>query len=126
MSARRPEECDTLLFEALGRKDLEAAVSLYEPNATFVLGAGKTVTGHAAIREVLRGWLELEDARFTMGPTAFISADGDLAMLRGSWSATGKGPDGEAVTLAGKDVEVVRRQPDGTWLFVIDHPYAAE
>jgi hypothetical protein len=28
--------------------------------------------------------------------------------------------------LSGKAIEVCRRQPDGTWLFVIDDPYARD
>ena len=35
MPARKPEECDTLLGEALNRGDLEAAVALYEADAAF-------------------------------------------------------------------------------------------
>jgi uncharacterized protein (TIGR02246 family) len=126
VAARRPEECDILIFEAIRNKDLEAAVALYEPNATFVLESGDTVTGHAAIRETLRGWMELENPEFTTELKAFFSADQSLAMLRGSWSAIAKGPDGKPTKLSGKNVEVVRRQPDGTWRFVIDHPRGAD
>ena len=41
MPAHKPEECDTLLVEALHRGDLEAAVALYEPNASFVQDSGQ-------------------------------------------------------------------------------------
>ncbi len=126
MPARKPEECDILVVEAMQRKDLEAAVALYEPNAAFVLDSGEVVTGQAAIREVLKGWIALDDVRFTTEIKAIRSADGNLAMLRGTWRATGKGPDGKPVTSTGNNVEVVRRQPDGTWLFVIDHPRGAD
>jgi hypothetical protein len=40
MPARKPEECDLLLIEAVQRGDLEAAVALYEPNASYVLDSG--------------------------------------------------------------------------------------
>jgi hypothetical protein len=36
MPARKPEECDLQLIEAMQKGDVEAAVALYEPNATFV------------------------------------------------------------------------------------------
>jgi uncharacterized protein (TIGR02246 family) len=126
MPARKPEECDILIVEAIKRKDLEAAVALYEPNATFVLDSGEVITGRAAIREALKAWIGLDDVRFTTEIKAIQSADGNLAMSRGTWSATTKGPDGKPVTLTGKNVEVVRRQPDGTWLFVIDNPRGAD
>jgi hypothetical protein len=60
MPARKPEECDLLLVEALGKGDLEAALALYEPNASFVLDSGQVVTGLAAIREVMQGFLALK------------------------------------------------------------------
>ena len=126
MPARKPEECDILIGEALKRKDLEAAVALYEPNATFVLDSGEVVTGRAAIREALKPWMEIDDFGFTTEIKAIQSADGNLAMSRGAWSVTTKGPDGKSVTFTGKNVEVVRRQPDGTWLFVIDNPRGAD
>jgi ketosteroid isomerase-like protein len=126
VAAHRPEECDILIFEAIRNKDLEAAVAIYEPTATFVLESGEAVTGHPAIRETLRDWMELEDPVFTTELKAFLSADQNLALLRGSWSAIVKGPDGTPTKISGKNVEVVRRQPDGTWRFVIDHPRGAD
>lgn len=126
MPARKPEECDILIMEALQRKDLEAAVALYEPNATFVLESGEVVTGQASIREALKAWIAFDDVCFTTEIKAIQSADGNFAMSRGTWSATTKGPDGNPVTLTGKNVEVVHRQPDGTWLFTIDNPRGAD
>jgi ketosteroid isomerase-like protein len=35
-------------------------------------------------------------------------------------------PAGKEVTMKGQSMEVVRRQPDGTWRFIIDNPNAAQ
>ena len=43
----------------------------------------------------------------------------DLAATYGVWAM--KTGDQE---MSGKTIEVVRRQPDGSWLFVIDDPFA--
>ena len=122
MAALKPEDCDLLIFEAIKNKDLEAAVALYEPNASFVLDSGEVVTGLAAIRETLRGFMELENAQFTTELKAFINTEESLALVRGTWSAIAKGPNGQPVLITGNNAEVVRLQPDGTWRFVIDHP----
>jgi len=45
---------------------------------------------------------------------------GDIALLRGTWHATGTTPDGAPITLSGTDAVVARRQADGTWRMVID------
>jgi len=125
MPARKPEECDTLLIEAANRGDLEAAVALYEPNASFVQESGQVVTGLAAIREAMQGFLALKP-KFTIEVKAVQSGDGDLALLRAKWGLTGTGPDGKPVTMSGNSTEVVRRQSDGTWRFVIDNPRGAD
>ena len=57
MPAHTPEECDLLLIEAMETGDLDAMLDLYEPNATFVVSSGRVVTGHAAIRQVLQGYI---------------------------------------------------------------------
>jgi len=54
MAARNPAECGTLFIEATNRGDLEAAVALYEPNASLVLESGEVTTGRAAFREFVR------------------------------------------------------------------------
>ena len=43
----------------------------------------------------------------------------ELAATYGVWTMKAGGQE-----LWGKTIEVVRRQPDGNWLFVIDDPFA--
>jgi uncharacterized protein (TIGR02246 family) len=125
MPARKPEECDILLIEAVHKGDLKAAVALYEPNASFVLDSGQVVTGRVAIREVFQRYLALKP-KFTMEVRAIQNGNGDLALTGTTWSVTGIDPDGKPFTDNGKSAEVVRRQADGTWLFVIDNPHGGE
>jgi ketosteroid isomerase-like protein len=58
--------------------------------------------------------------------TVFSIQNDDLALLRGEGTLKGTGPDGKPVEMSGKNVEVARRQPNGEWLFVIDHPFGAD
>jgi uncharacterized protein (TIGR02246 family) len=125
MPARKPEECDSLLLEALTRGDLETAVALYEPNASFVEESGEVVVGRAAIREILKAYVAIKP-KFTVQARSVQSHDGILALTGLKWSATGTDPDGKPITMSGNRTEVVRRQSDATWLFVIDNPRGAE
>ena len=51
-----------------------------------------------------------------------ISA-GDIALHLTPWKMTGVAPDGSPINGAGLSVAVLRRQPDGKWLMVIDNPF---
>ena len=50
----------------------------------------------------------------------------DLALVTTAWSFVGTGPDGDAVKLAAKSADVLRRQADGSWRFVIDNPWGTD
>ena len=119
MPARKPEDLDTLICQAVNAGDIPAALALYEPNASFVAEPEKVVTGTEAIREVLSGFI-------AMKPTITIDVkaveSGDLALLYGTWSLTATGSDGNSINDTGQSREVARRQPNGDWLFVIDDP----
>jgi ketosteroid isomerase-like protein len=51
--------------------------------------------------------------------TRFAIEMGDLALMSNEWHFTS-----DDVELSGITAEVARRQPNGTWLYVIDNPYA--
>jgi uncharacterized protein (TIGR02246 family) len=122
MLAHTPAEADLLVIEALNTGDVEAALAFYEPGATFVPEPGKAATGLDAIRDVLNGFLALKP-RLTIQVSQVVEA-GDVALLCSRWTLNGTGPDGSPVELAGQGAEVVRRQADGTWRFIIDNPFA--
>jgi uncharacterized protein (TIGR02246 family) len=122
MPARTPEEVLLLLARALTAGDLESAVALYEPGATFVAQPGAVVTGTEAIREALSGFVALKPI-FDLKVRKVFRAGDDIALAFSEWTLAGTGPAGETMSMSGQDSDMVRQQPDGSWLFVIDNPY---
>ncbi len=99
--------------------DLEGVVALYEADARFVIGPGNVAAGTDAIREVFRQMLA-EHPKLTI-EVPLVVQTGDLALLGSKWTSTTTGSDGKQTTDSGNGREVVRRQADGTWRFVIDY-----
>jgi len=123
MAAKTPEDLDRLFGEHLNAGALEALVSLYEPDAVLVQQDGSMASGQSAISAALAQFLALKP-RIRMHVVRTIRAGGSLAVLRNDWTATATSPEGDPIEVAGKAIEVVRRQADGNWLFVVDEPFA--
>jgi uncharacterized protein (TIGR02246 family) len=124
MSVRNPREIHAAFENAFNSGDLDAVVALYEKDAVLVAELGRTITGRGAIREAYQGHLAMRSS-MTLETLAAFECDG-LALLHGRWSRKGKGSDGAKIHMTGRNSEVVRRQPDGTWLFIIDNPFTPE
>ena len=121
MAARQPEELDVMFERALNAGDLEGLVALYEPTATFTVQPGNVVNGTEAIREALTGFLAMKP-EIHLSPR-MLGNTGEVAMISSNWTMKGTAPDGSPVDLTGDSVEIVRKQPDGTWKFIIDSPW---
>ncbi|MGI8757517.1 MAG: YybH family protein [Acidimicrobiales bacterium] len=117
MTAEAPEAIHGRVQAAFNAGDLEGLVALYEPDAQMMTPDGVAV-GTEAIRE---NWAFLLSLGATMElTTRYAMRNEDLALLRNDYRVTG--PD---LDLTGSTAEVARRQPDGTWRYVIDHPFGA-
>ncbi len=117
-AAREPAEVLLLACAALTDGDLEAAVALYEPDAALSWGPHHTAAGHAAIRQILAGVM---DMRLPLRARSVrVLRAGPLALITGERTLTGTSLDGVAVTLTGPAALIARCQPDGTWLAAAD------
>jgi ketosteroid isomerase-like protein len=79
---------------------------------------GTFVNGRDAIRGQWSGFAALGgNIQMT---TRYAVIVGGTALLSNDWHFTDAGME-----LSSRTAEVARRQSDGTWKYVIDHPYAA-
>jgi ketosteroid isomerase-like protein len=122
LPATEPEQIHRLFEQAFNAADIEGLMALYEPEATLVPQPGVVVEGSAAIRKSLRWFLD-RAGRIAIDSKLILRV-GDLAYLSNRWSLTGGTmPDGSSAELGATTAEVARRQPDGTWLYVIDNAW---
>jgi uncharacterized protein (TIGR02246 family) len=111
--ARIPQDIHSLFLDAFNRADVEALVALYEPNALLVAGKASAL-GHDAIRKAYEK-IVVDGARMELTTHTVLESSEGLAVLHASWTYHRGGS-----ASPGLSTEVVRRQPDGSWLFVID------
>jgi ketosteroid isomerase-like protein len=99
-------------------RDIDAWLSLYETDATL-LGGPQPATGHDAIRKALTELAKVPGKIETR--VNFSAINGDIAVTRADYRFVNEGK----VLQTGSAVEVLRRQADGNWLFIIDHAAGA-
>lgn len=110
-------------FHAFNKANIEGIMAVYEPGALMVTRPGQVAEGQTALRDVFKGYLATKP---TLTPEKYkIVTNGDLALLVIQWTLKGTGQDGKPLQSAGTSSDVMRRQPDGRWLFVIDNPWGA-
>ncbi len=109
--ARQPEDLDRLFLERANAGDVDGVVDLYEPHAVLAFPPGHLAVGTQAIREVYADLLAGRP-RLT-GVIRPAIRNGDIAVT-------------STVRAGNATVEVARRQPDGSWLWLIDQPSVLE
>jgi uncharacterized protein (TIGR02246 family) len=108
--AAQPEDLARLFVERANAGDAEGLAAPYEPDAVLAYPPGQMTVGREAILAVYERFLansphiELEEPLPTV-------RTGDLAL-------TSTRPRDDVVARA----QVARRQPDGSWLRVLDRP----
>jgi uncharacterized protein (TIGR02246 family) len=124
MSSATPAAVLNSIVDGINAGDLDALMPLYEPQAGFAAQPGKLSHGLAGVRKGLAGFLGMK-GKLDLKVTNVLEAS-DLALVTTAWSFTGTGPDGDPVKLASRSADVLRRQADGSWRFVVDNPWGTD
>ena len=116
-----PEQVLASIVDGINTGNLDGLMTLYESKAAFATQPGSLSHGLPGIREGLAGFITMKGT-LDLNVTRVLEASG-LALVVGVWSFAGTGPDGQPARLTGHNADVLRRQPDGSWRFVIDNPW---
>ena len=108
--ATEPEQVARLFVERANAGDAEGVAELYEPDAVMAFPPGARTVGRAAIQAVCQD-LITHGPKLTLEDGLPVLRNGDLALTS---TRSGDGSPGR--------VQLVRRQPDGSWLRVLDRP----
>ncbi|MEN8239175.1 MAG: nuclear transport factor 2 family protein [Actinomycetota bacterium] len=114
MDANKPELVSRMLEAHLNEADVEGLEGLYETGAIFADYEG-TAKGWPDIKAAHQGFLD-EGLSLVLNDSVVFQAD-DIALVHWSWTVT----QADGTTIDGTSAEVLRRQADGTWKFVIDN-----
>ena len=111
---------DTAFSAAANAGDGAGVAALYAPDAHLLPPNAPTVEGREAIGKFWDGLLGAYRVQITVTADQ-IEGYGDLAYARGHYSMDLTPKKGGAVAHEdGKFLEILRRQPDGSWRYAVD------
>ncbi len=119
-----PEEVLSSVVEGINTGDLDSLMKLYESDACFASQPGQLAKSPEGVRQCLRDFIDLK-GKLDLKVKRVLQAS-DLALVTTEWSFSGTGPDGNPINMTAKSADVLRRQEDGTWKFVIDNPWGTD
>ncbi len=104
--------------ERLNTADLDGLVDLYVEDVTYVNPEGKLMVGKSRVREDFTALLALKP-QIVLGNRKHLTYH-DTALTTNHWKLTITTPDGKSQDLTGGGIEVLRKQADGGWRYIID------
>jgi ketosteroid isomerase-like protein len=115
MSANTPEEVDKLFIKYMREGDMDKVLTLYDPEVAFVNRAGEVRRGQDALRAELSRFADIKQV-FRFDIKKVVQA-GDIALVHNQWEMI------FPQRMSGYAIEVMRRQTDGTWRFLVGDPF---
>ncbi len=115
MPAKGPEDICRLFQHYMAEGDLDSVLSVYEPEAVFLNQSGEVTKDRQGLRQELAPFAARK-AIFDFNIKQVIQT-GDIALMHTEWTVSGPKP------MTVYAIEVARRQPDGTWCWLIGDPY---
>ncbi|WBQ05190.1 YybH family protein [Kribbella sp. CA-293567] len=132
LTASTPAKLLQLLGERIVAKDLAGIMALHEPTAAVVNWDGTISKGKPEIRAMYIDWFNSNPVLKVNPLQTLINGgqpdgSGDrlnrTASIMGTYTLEQDLPDGTRVLYTGNFCDIVRQQPDGTWLYLQDNPY---
>ncbi len=107
---------------AFHQQDIKMVLASYEEEAAIMFEPAVTVSDPSEIKHMFEGAFQINpNYSYPNGHEVYIV--NNIAMHIAPWVMKGKAPDGTDIEQTGLSVAVLRKQPNGQWLMVLDNPH---
>jgi ketosteroid isomerase-like protein len=96
----------------------------FDDEAIYVTGIGTFVKGKENIRKALEQVCGLKPDLQAQRSTGF-TVDNITAWVD-EWTMKATLPDGTKLDMKGTSSDILKKQPNGNWAYLVDNPYGAE
>lgn len=116
----QPQDVHARLADAYNTGDLNTVMAMYDFNGVLVPQPGKAVSGKTEFEKAIRSILSITGKMDIK--TVYCLVAGDIAVGRSQWSIAEDG----LTKISANGIEVMQKQPNGTWKVLFDHAFGAE
>ena len=117
MGVAQPSEINAAFADGFNRGDVDALLTLYHPDGAVVEVDGTVSHGEDPIRDHLERLVAIGGTMTSTNLTTVTA--GEIALVTAAWEIVG---GSVAPSIAGRSAEVLRRDAQGVWKYLIDQP----
>ena len=114
MPAKSPEEICRLFQHYMAEGDIESLLGIYDPEAVILTQSGEVKKGQRLREQLAKSAAAKTQFEFNIKQ---VIQSGDIALMHTDWKVS------SAQQTFVYAIEVARRQPDGTWRWLIGDPF---
>ncbi|MCJ8012954.1 DUF4440 domain-containing protein [Paenibacillus sp. KQZ6P-2] len=119
-----PEDMNPAFAEAYNSGNIDSLLALYEPQGILINPNGGIDQGIDHVRKTLEDLLQLKGNM--VSKNMYCIPFENMALMRAHYILHTVDADGNPIQIQGHTSEIVRKQPDGSWLYIVDHPFGAD
>lgn len=119
-----PEQSARYFQHCIRSGDVSGALTCFDVDAVYVTEAGKFVQDRAAVRAALAPVARMKPD-LQANRSALLMTRYDIASWVDEWTLKATLPNGDKLDLAGVSSDVLKRQSNGVWTYLVDNPYGA-
>ena len=119
-----PDGADEYFLHCVRNGDVKNAMTCFDPEAVYIDKEGNIISGLANIQQVVTNLCEMKPD-ITVYEHKVAPVGNDLMYWLDKWEMTGTDSKGNFINMKGASANMMRRNSEGNWLWLVDNPFAA-
>ena len=119
-----PHDADEYFLEAVRNGDVKTAMTCFDKEAVYIGKDSKPISGMDNIEKVITELCKMKPDikvyEHQMSPVGI-----DMMYWLDKWTMTATDQQGNPIDMKGASANMMRKNADGIWLWLVDNPFAA-
>lgn len=119
-----PDGADEYFLNCVRNGDLKNAMTCFDPEAIYIDRDGNAINGLANIEKLVANLCNMKPD-IKVYEHKISPVGNDMMYWLDKWTLTAAaGPDGKPMKMKGASANMMRKNADGHWLWLVDNPFA--